>query len=116
MIIERLIEGIAKVGAKVFFNKEEKNSKKLNLNQIGSGDILELMLRRLVYEGDYNKAENMLFQNINENNSQEMYPVAINFYNLLLEKTDKELEEKGFTREEIYQGLEDIKNIARKQV
>lgn len=73
-----------------------------------------VIIKRLVKAGDYNKAENMLFQAINENNSQETYEIAIGFYNLLLEKSDEELEEGSFSREEIYQGLQDLKNIYRK--
>lgn len=110
MNLERLLKDIGKIGAKIFFNKEDKSSEKINLNQVGSKDILPILLKRLVYEGNYNQAENILFDEINKNNSHEMHQIAVDFYNLLLEKSDKELQEKNFTREEVYQGLEDIKN------
>lgn len=96
---------------KTVLNKEEESSSKLNLNDIGLGDILKIILKRLVNYADYNKAENILFEAINKENSQETYLIAIDFYNLLLGKSDEELKEANFTREEIYQGLQDIKNI-----
>lgn len=33
------------------------------------------------------------------------------FYNALLQKSDEELNESNFSREEIYQGLDDIKKF-----
>jgi hypothetical protein len=114
MDLERLFRDIGKIGAKVFFNKEEKIEQNINLDQIGPKDILKIILKRLVYEGEYNKAENILFEELNKDNSEEMYQIAVDFYNMLLEKSEEELLEKSFTREEIYQGLEDIKNICRK--
>jgi hypothetical protein len=109
MNIEKLIKELAKSIAKTVLHKQEESSEKINLNDIGSARILQIMLRRLVHGGDYNKAENMLFEEISKNNSQEIYEIGIDFYNLLLEKSDEELKEANFTREEIYQGIEDLK-------
>lgn len=111
MNLERLLIDIGKVAAKVIFNKKEKGSEIVNINQIGSTEIFQMLLNRLVSEGNYNKAENMLFNEINNNNSHEMYQIAVDFYNLLLEKSDDELCRGNFSRKEVYQGLEDIKKI-----
>jgi hypothetical protein len=109
MNLKRLLMDIGKVGAKVLFNKKEKGSEKVNINKIGSTDIFQMLLNRLVSEGNYNKAENMLFNEFNNNNSYDMHQIAVDFYNLLLEKSDEELFRGNFSRKEIYQGLEDIK-------
>lgn len=111
MNIEKLINELAKNITKTVLNKEDESSEQINLNDIGSGDILQIILKRLVNDGEYNKAENTLFEAMNKNNSQETYQVAVNFYNLLLEKSDEELEKGNFTREEAYQGLEDIRKM-----
>jgi hypothetical protein len=116
MNIEKLINELAKNAVKTVLNKEDESSETINLNDIGSGDILKIILKRLVYAGEYNNAENILFQEINKNSTQEIYQIALDFYDLLLEKSDEELLERNFTREEIYQGLEDIRNIYRKEV
>jgi len=97
--------------AKILLNKEEKSSVKIELDQMSGTDIIPILLKRLVYEGQYNKAENIIFEELNKNNSYEMYLVAVDFYNLLLEKSDEELANDNFSREEIYQGLEDVKKL-----
>jgi len=97
--------------AKILLNKEEKSSVKIELDQMSRTDIIPILLKRLVYEGEYNKAENIIFDELNKNNSHEMYLVAVDFYNLLLEKSDEELANDNFSREEIYQGLEDVKKL-----
>ncbi|MPN01739.1 hypothetical protein SDC9_148950 [bioreactor metagenome] len=78
-----MIENLARNLAKTVLNKKEKSSEKINLNQLGSTDILQIMLNRLVHEGNYNKAENMLFEEINKKdqvggNNQENPQEAIN--------------------------------------
>jgi hypothetical protein len=110
MNIERLITELAKNITKTVVNKEE-STEQINLNDIGSGDTLQIILKRLVNDGEYNKAEDILFETITKNISQETYQVAINFYKLLFEKSDEDLAKGNFSREEVYQGLEDIKNI-----
>ena len=69
MVIEEIIKGIAKMAAKILLNKEEKESVKIELDQMSSTDIIPILLKRLVYEGKYNKAENILFEELNKNNS-----------------------------------------------
>jgi hypothetical protein len=110
-----------------FFKKSnEENVEDINLEDIGSGDILRIMLKRLINDGKYNEAENMLFQEIDKyevidkyeeidkNKSQVIYEIAISFYDTLLKKSDEELEKENFSREEIYQGMQDVKNIFEK--
>lgn len=114
MNIEKLINDLAKNMSEALLNKEEESSERISLNDIGSGDILQIILKRLVENGNYNKAENILFEALNKNKSHEIYQTALNFYNLLLEKSDEKLKKGNFTREEIYQGMEDVKKIFEK--
>jgi len=111
MNIEKLITELAKNMSEALLNKEEESSAKINLDDIGSGDILWIILKHLVGNGEYNKAENILFEALNKNNSQEIYQIALDFYKLLLEKSDEELKKGDFTREEVYQGMEDVKKL-----
>lgn len=111
MNIEKLVKNIGRFYATLLFKKDVESTVKVDLNQIGSTDIVGMFLRRLINEGNYNKAENILFKELKKNNSAEMYQTAVDFYNLLLEKSDAELYSGNFSREEIYQGLEDIKEF-----
>lgn len=108
-IIEKLIKDIGNIGAKLLFNKEEKSSEHVNIEQMTSTDLFKIMFNKAFHDGNYNKAEDILFNELKHNNSPEVYEVAFNFYNTLLSKSNKELLKSNFSREEVYQGLEDIK-------
>lgn len=82
---------------------------KIDITNMGNKDVTLIILRRLVHSGEFNKAEDILFEELEKDSSVDMYNVGVEFYNMLLEKNDKELEEGNFSREEIEQGLKDIK-------
>lgn len=109
MGLERVLKNVGRIGEKILYNIGEKEGEKIESRQITSVDLFPLILKRLIYEGNYNKAENILFEELSKNSSYEMYQIAVEFYNELLRKSDDELINCGFSREEIYQGLEDIK-------
>nr|WP_261851535.1 DUF6483 family protein [Clostridium folliculivorans] len=93
---------------------DEKQAKAMDnsdLNNIGSTDLLQLLLKRMVYEGEYNKAENLLFEELEKNKTKSIQDVGIKFYNMLLEKSDEDLIKNNFSREEVYQGLNDINSL-----
>lgn len=110
-IVEKLMKDIGKICAKIFVNKEEKCSEKINIDQMDSVDIFKIVLNKSFHEGDYNKAENLIFNELENNNSPEVYEVAMEFYNELLKKSDEHLNRSDFTRNEIYQGLKDIQKF-----
>ncbi|AAO35994.1 hypothetical protein CTC_01436 [Clostridium tetani E88] len=111
MNIEKLIEELGKSIGKTILNKKEESSKKINIDQMDSTDIFKIIFNKLFREGNYNKAEDLLFDELEKNNSSEVYEIAIEFYNSLLKKTDEELNKRNFSREEIYKGLEDIQKF-----
>lgn len=110
-VLEKMIKDIGKMCAKVFFNKEEKNSEKINLEQMSSEDLFKIFFNKSFHEGNYNKAEDLIFDELQKNNSKEVREVAIEFYDSLLKKSDDELNKSNFTREEVYQGLKDIRKF-----
>lgn len=111
MDIEKLIEQLGKSIAKAIVNKKEKASEKINIDQMNSTDIFKIIFNKLYYQGHYDKAEDLVFDELEKNNSSEIYEVAINFYNTLLKKNDEELIKGNLPRKEIYQGLEDIQKF-----
>ncbi|MGL5352993.1 MAG: DUF6483 family protein [Clostridium sp.] len=111
MIIENLIKDIAKIGAKLIFNKKEKSEEKINIERIDSTDIFKIMLNKLANEGRYNEAENLIFEELEKNNNEEVYECSVAFYKTLLGKSDAELESKKFPRKEVQQGLRDIEKF-----
>jgi hypothetical protein len=100
-----------------FFRTNKDDEKQLkafdgsDFNNMGSADLLQLLLKKLILEGNYNKAENLLFDELEKNKSRVIKDTAIDFYNTLLEKSDEDLTSNNFSREEVLQGLEDINSM-----
>ncbi|WML33708.1 DUF6483 family protein [Clostridium sp. OS1-26] len=111
MNIEKLIEQLGKTFGKIIFNKREKCSEKVNIHQMSSVDIFKIIFNKLFHDGNYNKAEDLIFDELKKNNSPEVYEIAIEFYNSLLKKSDEELNKGDFPRKEIYRGLDDIQKF-----
>ena len=67
---------------------------------------LKQKLVHLLKEGQLGEAENLLFFEL-ENGDESTLAVAIDFYQRANALSDKELEEQGFTRSELLEGLGD---------
>jgi len=74
-----------------------------NLSQT---DLLYRRLGKLLDEHKICDAEDLLFSNFD--NSREYLTLAIDFYNRLNGFSDDALENNNFSREEIYEGLNEI--------
>jgi hypothetical protein len=76
-------------------------------------DLLEKLFRFREEAGEYDKAENVLYDIL------EVKPAfkaqGIVFYERLLEKKDEDLEKGGLPREEVVQGLEELKATGGKE-
>ena len=82
-----------------------------NLEDNGSSELLRIILRSLIDKKEYNKAEDVLFEEMEKNSSEANYKVGLDFYETLLEKKEEELIENNFSKEEVLQGLKDLKSI-----
>lgn len=73
-----------------------------------SGDGLPLLeeLKNMCGRGEINQAEDLLFERL-DFSDPSTFPTALAFYQHLNEFSDKELEAWDYSREEIFQGLED---------
>lgn len=94
---------------KLFGKTVLKDEKEIDNAKINSTDLFKIILNKLFYEGNYDKAEDLIFEELEKNNSPEVYEIAVEFYTTLLKKSDEELNECNFSREEIFQGLNDMK-------
>lgn len=111
MDITKLIEELGKSLGKIIVNKKEDFSEKINIDQMNSIDIFKILLNKYYHEGNYDKAENLIFDTLESNKSFEIYELGIEFYNSILEKDDSELIKGNLPRGEIYQGLKDIQKF-----
>lgn len=113
--IEELINELAKNTGKSLLQKEEDNNKIINLDEADSSDYIRILLKSLVLKHEYNKAENILFEEIKKNKSEKIYKIALDFYDLLMDQSDDKLKNGNFSREEIFQGLKDVNIIFNKE-
>ncbi|WP_461612056.1 DUF6483 family protein [Clostridium sp. Marseille-QA1073] len=109
--ILRLAEDLGKFAAKVLLDKDQEEYGNINLSSLSSEEILQILLKKLVLEGKYNEAENVLFEELNKNPSDDLVNIGKDFYNDLLSKSDEELIKGDFSREEVLQGLKDIEKF-----
>ncbi|EKO1913089.1 hypothetical protein PZQ55_002150 [Clostridium botulinum] len=107
MSIKKSIDDLGKLFGKTIL----ENDKNIDTEKIGSTDLFKIILNKLFYEGNYDKAEDLIFEELEKNDSPEVYEIAVEFYNALLKKSDEELNEGNFARDEIYQGLDDIERF-----
>lgn len=111
--ILRLAESVGKFAAKVFLHKEAKEMENISQGTMSGQDIIPIWVKRLTYEGKYNEAENIIFEELDKEPTMQIIDVAKTFYTTLLSKSDEELQKANFSREEIYMGLKDIKKIIK---
>ena len=73
-------------------------------------DKLHLYLLRLVDNGKINEAEDLLFQSLNPANYDTLL-LALDFYQRLNALPNDELERMNFSRQEILDGLQEVKTL-----
>lgn len=104
------IEGMIKMIMHMFFKKEITSYQIIDeLNQTDA-DRLYLELDKLLKINKINEAENLLFDKINTDDIIYL-KIALDFYSRLNSLSDKQLEQSGFSREEIKSGLTDTAEL-----
>ena len=111
MNIEKLINELSRNFGKALVKKEEDNMQVTNFENNGSSEILRIIIKSLLVKKEYNKAENILFDEIEKDKSEANYKIGLDFYEELLSKNNEDLIENNFSKEEVLQGLIDLKTI-----
>lgn len=102
--IMRQIEAFARTLALLLFGKQT-TVYELPAGQEETGaDELHRRLLALLEQGQVNQAEDLLFESL-DSGERRYLEVAIDFYTRLNEWGDDALEQAGFSREEVEQGL-----------
>lgn len=79
-------------------------------------EITLISVKRLFFQGKLGEAEDLLFSSIEKNKTKNSIFIAGEFYTLLMELSDEELEEKNFSREEVMSGIKDIGELLKEEV
>ena len=108
----RQIKNMTRGLANLLFDKDIPEVKIIEDDfNISSEGLLYLQLKHMISEKKINEAENILFEEIADKASIKMFYVALQFYNDLYELSDEYLGECHFSREEILDGIEEVKKI-----
>ena len=107
----RQIEMTARAIASAVFQKrvESELAEEHDELVIAEDDYNEYYFNKLVLEGKINEAENLLFAEILRVRSEKSLALALDFYARLNKMSDEQLTACDFSREEIAEGLEELK-------
>lgn len=111
--ILRIAESMGKVVGKLVFNKDQGEAESINIEAMNEKDILRILLKKLFIEGKYDKAENILFKQMERTPSQDIVNIGKEFYSQLLLKSDKELTKGNLSRREVFQDLGDLERTLK---
>ncbi len=111
--IMREIENLSRAVAKVFFQKDVISNEIFDQQgNISESNFLYHRLKLLIHDRRINEAEDLLFEEVEQNNSEEIIKVAIKFYQDLQELDDKTLLDCDFSQQEILEGIQAIQKIS----
>lgn len=113
MNFDRMIKDMGRMVAYIATGKREGEVESILFEEIGSTNLFEIMLKRYYFDGNYNKADDLIFEQLKTFYSAEALRIAIEFYELLLKKSDEHLIESNFTRQEILDSLEEINQFRK---
>ena len=116
--IMRLIHGIALVLARLLLGRQMEDEGEIATILDKQEKEQNDLLLRMVDEGKINRAEERLFDLLENASWDDRHKaaVAICFYSHVNDKDDEFLEQADFTREEIMEGLEDAMKAVHMEI
>ena len=105
--IMRMIKGKTAALARIIFRKTSPQYELPEENKYTAADDLFARLVRMADAGAVNKAENMLYQELDQSD-QTYLEMGIGFYHHLNEYGDDFLTQNDYTREEIGEGIRQL--------
>ena len=112
----RQIEIMGRTLAKLLFNKDTTEYVIVDYQLLKETDLIYNQLLKLIDEGKLNEAENLLFEKIDAEiekspDRKDYLELAIDFYARLNGLSNRTLDDCGFEREEIDEGIREVTEI-----
>lgn len=108
--ILREIEGLTRFLGKILFHKQQETEEIIDEQNLVSGTgLFRHTLFRMLSEGEVNEAENLLHERLEAEPRREYLQLALDFYAELGKWSEEELIRCGFSREEIRDGLDAVR-------
>lgn len=108
--VSREIEEMIRVITDVFLGKKNTEYEVVEDEAHKSCNALYYRIDKAFQEGKINEAENILFEEISVENPSYL-EIAIDFYTKANQKTEEELKQMQFSKEEIVEGMKDIMDM-----
>ncbi len=108
--VMRIIHEMVRMWLKLLFNIDEVREEEIIFEDKDSEQLYR-KLRLMAEDGQINEAENLLYEHLQsqeERRQLEDLKVSLYFYDYLNSKSSKFLEECGFSREEIQDGIRSV--------
>jgi len=112
----RQIEIIARTLAKLLFDKDSADYEIKDYSVLTDTDKFHSRLCQLINDRNLNEAENLLFEKIEDEleenpDGREYLQIAIDFYARLNSLSSRILDDCGFEREEIDEGIREVAEL-----
>lgn len=111
--IQKILKGVGDITAFLMGKKNPANEI-IVYDEIVSSHELYKIIFQLLEEGEICKAEDALFLALEKEINDTKFAVGEEFYNTVGAYSDEELQKKGFSREEVRQGIQDLKRVCGK--
>jgi|GEM_PF-169590 len=112
--IMRMIEDLSTFLANVVFQKDLASVDIFDeQGNITASNLLHLQLVTMIDQGRINEAENLLFEKVSAHPNPVYLQVALDFYASLDKLSDAVLNQAGFPRSEIVEGLPTSKSFTK---
>lgn len=109
---ERMIKTVINGLVSIFKNKNSiENSIENDSVILKEDQLLEIMIKKYISEGQINKAEDMLFEAIEDRKSSRNLELAVFFYETISKWDDERLNKCNFSKAEIVDGLNEVKSL-----
>lgn len=109
---ERMIKTVINGLVSIFKNKNSiENSIENDSVILKEDQLLEIMIKKYISEGQINKAEDMLFEAIEDRKSSRNLELAVFFYETISKWDDEKLNKCNFSKAEIVDGLNEVKKL-----
>lgn len=107
-----MVENLGRSLGKLVVDSED-DSEPIIVEDLSDKDMIKVILKKFIYEKKYSEAEDILFKFAETREYEYIGEIGQWFYKELSVKSDNELIEGGFSRDEIEQGLKDFKAIIK---
>jgi len=113
--IIREIENFSKFVIGMFRKEKVKIEIQGEQGELVEDDYLYYRFQEMIYDGKINEAENALFDIIEKDPKLEHLKLAEKFYSEVIKMSDDYLQRQNYSREEIFESLDQIKEIYEKK-